>query len=66
MRDWQFVPWLESQLLEFPNSNNDDRMDCLSQQVEVFERRKPKKTDNQPKPRVIFDPRTWKKITVYK
>lgn len=67
MRDPEFVPWLIRQLLQFPNANHDDKPDCLSQQVEVFESRRNiiKKKPSWPKERYIIDPRTWLRRPIY-
>lgn len=59
-----FITKLERQLLEFPNGDNDDHIDCLAQAEAVFKQTQEKQI-SIPKARTIIDPRTGKKITTF-
>ena len=61
--DKKFIAGLEQQFLEYPNGDHDDKIDCLSQMVEVFRK---KQVKEQPKreERTYIDPRTGKRRVV--
>jgi len=60
--DSNFIPRTERQFLEFPNGDHDDIIDCISQAIEVFRKKRESATPTQKKQSYYIDSRTGKVV----